>query len=57
MKCTHVCVAQTTYQFFTKLKIEPDFPYVAEEIAESRLGMNIKVAVFTVSEKYINIRR
>ena len=57
MKCTHVCVSQTTYQFFTKLKIEPDFPSVAEEIVEPRPGMNIKVAAFTVSEKYINIRR
>ena len=55
MKCTHVCAAQTTYYFFTKLKIEPDFPYLADETAEPRPVMNIKVAAFTVSEKSINI--
>ena len=55
MKCTHVCAAQTTYLFFTKLKIEPDFPSSADEIAETRPDMNIKVATFTVSEKTVNI--
>ena len=53
MKCTHVCAAQTTYLFFTKL--EPDFPCLADEIAEPRPDMNIKFAAFTVSEKSINI--
>ena len=50
MKSTHVCAAQ---QFFTKLWIEPDFPCLADEIAEPRSDMNIKVAAFTVSEKSI----
>ena len=53
MKCTHVSAAQTTYQFFTKLKIEPDVPCLADEIAEPRPDMNIKVAAFTVNEKSI----
>ena len=54
MKCTHVCAAQTTYLFFTKLYIEPDFPCLADEIAEPRPDMNIQVAAFKVSEKSIN---
>ena len=55
MKCTHVCAAQIIYLFFTKLLIEPDFPCLADETAEPRPDMNIKVAAFTVSEKFINI--
>ena len=35
--------------------MEPDFPSLANEIAEPRTDMNIKVAAFTVSEKSINI--
>ena len=53
MKCTHVCAAQTTFLFFTE--IEPDFPSKADEIAEPRLDMNIKVTAFTVSKKAIDI--
>ena len=34
--------------------IEPDFHCLADEIAEPRPGMNIKVAAFTVSEKSFN---
>ena len=45
MKCTHVCADQ----------IKPDFPCcLADEIAEPRPDMNIKVVAFTVSEKSIN---
>ena len=54
MKCMHVCPAQTTYLFFTKLEIQPDFPCLADEIAEQRRDMNIKVAAFTISKKSIN---
>ena len=54
MKCTPVCAAKTTYYFFTKILIEPDFPRVADEITEPRPDMNIKVAAFTVSKKSIN---
>ena len=50
MKCTHICATQTTYLFFTKL-IEPDFPCLADEIAEPRPDRNIKVTAFTVTEK------
>ena len=39
----------------TKLKVEPDYPCLADEIAEPRPDMNIKVAAFTVSEKSINM--
>ena len=34
--------------------IEPDFPSLADEIAEARPDMNIKVAASIVSEKSIN---
>ena len=37
----------TLYQVINK----PDFPSLADEIAEPRPDMNIKVAAFTVSEK------
>ena len=33
-----------------------DFPSLADEIAEARPDMNIKVAAFTVSEKSINTK-
>ena len=35
---------------------EPDFPCLADEIAEPRPDMNIKVAAFTLSEKSINTK-
>ena len=54
MKCTHVCAAQKAYELFTKLKIKPDFPSLADELAEPHPDMNIKVAAFTVSEKSSN---
>ena len=47
--------AQKAYKLFTKLWIKPDFPSLADEIAEPRPDMNIKVAAFTVSVKSINI--
>ena len=56
MKCTHVCAAQKAYYLFTKLLIKPDFPSLADEIAEPRPGMNIKVAAFTVSKKSSNTK-
>ena len=34
--------------------IDSDFPCLADEIAEPRPDMNIKVAAFTVSEKSVN---
>ena len=34
--------------------IEPDFSCLADEIAEQRPDMNIKVTAFTVSKKSIN---
>ena len=51
MKRAHVCATQTTYL------IEPDFPCVADEIAEPRPDMNVKVATSTVSEKSINNKK
>ena len=42
----------TLYQIINK----PDFPSLADEIAEPRPDMNIKVAAFTVSEKSSNIK-
>ena len=35
-------------------KIEPDLPCLADEIAEPRPDMNIKVTAFTIREKSIN---
>ena len=35
------------------IKIEHDFPCLADEIAEPRQDMNIKVAAFTVSESLL----
>ena len=37
-----------------KLQIKPDFPSLADEIAEPRPYMNIRVAAFTVGETSIN---
>ena len=34
--------------------MKPDFPSLADEIAEPHPDMNIKVAAFTVSEKSSN---
>ena len=53
MKCTHVCAAQKLINSLQK-KIKPDFPSLADEIAEPHPDMNIKVAAFTVSEKSSN---
>ena len=39
-----------------KLEIKPDFPSLADEIAEPRPDLNITVATFTVSEKLINTK-
>ena len=39
------------------LILEPGFPFLADEKAEPRLGMNIKVTAFTVSEKIGKILR
>ena len=41
-------------KLFTKLEIKPDLRFLADEIAKPGPDMNIKVAAFTVSEKYIN---
>ena len=49
MKCTHVNAAKKAY--LTLFQIKPDFPSLADEIAEPRPDMNIKVTAFTVSEK------
>ena len=43
----------TFYQIISK----PDFPSLADAIAEPCPNMNIKVAAFTLSEKYISNRR
>ena len=56
MKCMHVCAVQKAYLFFAKLLIKPNFPSLADEIAEPHPDMNIKVAAFTVSEKSSNIK-
>ena len=52
MKCMHVCAAQKAYLLFIINK--PDFPSLADEIAQPHTDMNIQVAAFTVSEKSSN---
>ena len=42
----------TLYQIIKK----PDFPYLADKIAEPRPDINIKVVAFTVSEKSSNTK-
>ena len=37
--------------------MKPDFPSLADEIAEPNPDMNIKVASFTISEKSSNTNR
>ena len=56
MKCTHVSAAQTTYLLFHQIinRTCSDFLCSADEIAEPRPEMIVKVAAFTVSEKNIN---
>ena len=49
IKCLHVCAAQKLIY-----SIKPDFPSLADEIAEPHQDMNIKVAALTVSEKSSN---
>ena len=53
--CKRLGYTPNNIKFFTKLEIEPDFSCLADEKAEPRPGMNIKVAAFTVSEKSSNI--
>ena len=36
-----------------QLQIEPDSPYLTDEIAEPRPDMNIKVVSFTVTQSFI----
>ena len=54
MKCTHVCGPKYLLSL-CQIIIKPDFPSLADEIADPRPDMNIKVAAFTVSKKSINI--
>ena len=49
IKYIHVCAAQKLI-----CSRKPDFPSLADEIAESHPDMNIKVAALTVSEKSSN---
>ena len=53
----HACLRGPNKLFSIHQIIEPDFPCLADEIAETRPDMNIKVAAFTVSEKSINIQK
>ena len=51
MKCTHVCgpkSLRTLYQIINK----PDFPSLANEIAEPHPDVKIKVTAFTESKKF-----
>ena len=53
MKCTHVYAAQKAYNLFIKLQIKPDFHSLADEIAEQRPDMNVKVADTVTVDRYI----
>ena len=56
MKCTHICGPKKLINSLPNYKCKPDYPSLADEIAEPRQDMNIKVAAFTVSETSINMR-
>ena len=43
------------HQIINTKNVEPDFPCLADEIAEPLPDTNIKVASFTVSKESINI--
>ena len=51
--CTFARLKNLLILLFTKLYIKPDFPSLADEIAEHNPDMNIKVAAFTVSESQV----
>ena len=51
----HVCAAQKSLFNLYQIINKPDFPSLADEIAEPHPDMNIKVSAFTVSEKSSNI--
>ena len=53
MKCTHVYAAQKAYYLLIKLQMKPDFSSVADEIAEQRPDMNVKVADTVTVDRYI----
>ena len=44
------------FYLFNKFQIKPDFPSLGDVIAKPRHDMNIKVAAFTVSGKFINTK-
>ena len=45
-----LCGSKSLFTLY-QIIIKPDFPSLADEIAEPHPDMNIKVAAFTVSEK------
>ena len=47
MKCMHVCAAQKALLTLHQIINKPDFPSLADEIAQPHPDMNIKVAAFT----------
>ena len=51
MKGTHVCAAQTIYYFFIKLKIELDFPCLADKIAEPRPAKKPRPAKSSITHR------
>ena len=51
-----LCGPKSLLTLYQIIKKNPDFPSLADEIAEPRPDMNIKVAAFTVSEQSINTR-
>ena len=54
MKFTHDSAAPNNLLIFHQIINAPDFPSLADEIAEPRPDMNIKFTAFTVSEKSNN---
>ena len=56
MKCMHVSRLKKLINSLPNYKLKPDFPFLADEIAEPHPDMYIKVAAFTVSEKSSNTK-
>ena len=49
--CASLCGSNNLLTFYQIINKKPDFPSIADEIAESRPDMNIKVAALTVTQK------
>ena len=52
MKCTHICAAQNNLLTLRQIINEPDFPCLADEKAEPRPDIDVKVTTLTESKQF-----